>query len=269
MSAPVVERAHAKINLQLRILSRRPDGYHELDTTFQALELHDVLEARAADATSLTVEGPVDAGPLDDNLVLRAARAFGEATDPAPRAAFRLSKRIPASAGLGGGSSDAAAALRALNRLAGDPLDRGALLALGARLGSDVPFFLVGSSRARASGRGEQLTALPAEPSRPVVVVDPGFRIATRDAFAWWDAEKAQPGQPTGNDFEPVVFARHPVLARLRDALLAAGATTAMLSGSGSCVWGLYENEARVGSAEHAARSVLPQAEVIHTRTLA
>ncbi|HYE91693.1 MAG TPA: 4-(cytidine 5'-diphospho)-2-C-methyl-D-erythritol kinase [Terriglobales bacterium] len=268
MSESVVERAHAKVNLRLRILGRRPDGYHELDTIFQALELHDLLEAERARATRLSIDGDVDAGPVEDNLVLRAAGAFAEATGQASGVSFRLTKCIPAGAGLGGGSSDAAAALRALNRLADEPLDAAALLALGARLGSDVAFFLCGATRAQATGRGEQLTALPPVQTRPVLVVDPGFRIATRDAFAWWDARSPAPGAADANDFEPVVFARFPLLARVRDALLEAGAATAMLSGSGSCVFGMFEPRAPTDAAAVSLRAVAPEARVLHTTTL-
>ena len=286
----VVEQAPAKINLHLRIVGRAADGYHDLETIFQALELHDTLEASLADATTLDVEGGIDAGPLEQNLVLRAARAFRGRVPNAPHAAFRLVKRVPSGAGLGGGSSDAAAALRALNALAGEPLDGPALRALGATLGADVAFFLCGSPLAAATGRGDVLTAWPPLPRADVLVVDPGFAVATRDAFAWWDAHASNDGRESAmrvtapfpaprafdalrgavrNDFETVVFERHPELARVRDALARAGATIAMLSGSGSCVYGLFDGEATADRAAALVRSAHPGATVMRTWTRA
>lgn len=285
----VVERAPAKINLDLRILSREPDGYHRLETVFQALELHDLIDARPAEALSLEIEGDVDVGPDRDNLVLRAARAFDEAMPGAGRARLRLVKHIPAGAGLGGASSDAAATLRALNALADQPLDAQVLVEIGARLGSDVPFFLCGSPLASAEGRGELLSPLPPLPSAAVLVVDPGFPVATRDAFRWWD-ERHATGAPEGaaqssayrslprdgfesigriarNDFEGVVFERHPMLERIRDGLAGAGATLALLSGSGSCVYGVFSDDALADEAARAVQQFQPDARVIATRT--
>lgn len=303
----VVEKAPAKINLHLRIVSRLADGYHELRTIFQALELHDRLEAVVADETSVHVEGDAQTGPLEDNLVLRAVRAFRDAVPDAPHARLRLVKRIPAGAGLGGGSSDAAAALRAINALAGAPLSLARLRTIGGSLGSDVPFFLCGSPRAYGEGRGERLAPQAASPSAQVLLVDPGFPVATRDAFAWWDARHAQgrvgsgvagraedargTGDASGaggerrgplgasedfaslagwarNDFEDVVFERHPELRGVARALHGAGAILAMLSGSGSCVYGIFDDSARTEAAESLVRKVMPDARVLPTRTL-
>lgn len=280
----VRERAPAKINLRLRILSRDPDGYHQLETLFQAIELHDSIEARIAGATTVRVEGDVDIGAPERNLALRAAHAFRDEVHEAPQVELRLVKRIPAGAGLGGGSSDAAATLRAMNRLSGEPLDAAALLDLGATLGSDVAFFLCGSSLAHATGRGERLVPMPAFRPVPVVVVDPAFPIATADAFAWWDEEEPEPRKATTlrrpddfdalrpnavNDFESVVFDRHPELGRIRDVLERAGATIARLSGSGSCVFGLFADDAPPRELDDVLRGVAPAARVLHTRTLA
>lgn len=289
MSDAVVERAPAKINLDLRIVSREPDGYHRLETIFQALELHDVIEARAADTMSLRVDGAIDVGPEGDNLVMRAARAFRDAVPGAPLAAIRLVKRIPAGAGLGGGSSDAAAALRALDRLAGSALPDEALSDIGVALGSDVPFFLCGSPLARATGRGEILEPLPVLEPAHVVLVDPGFPVSTRDAFAWWDerhggapAEAARRARAdthapidsfaalaahARNDFEEVVFERHPPLGAVKAGMLAAGAIGALLSGSGSCVYGIFEDERSTESAARALHELVPDARVLRTRT--
>ena len=279
----LVEQAPAKINLHLRIVSRELDGYHNLETLFQSVELHDTLDARLADATSLEVEGGIDTGPPAQNLVLRAAHAFAAIVPAAPAVAFRLTKRIPAGAGLGGGSSEAAAALRLLNTLAGGPLAPDALRELGATLGADVAFFLCGSSLAWATGRGERLEPRRPLPPATVLLVDPGFPVATRDAFGWWDdvsrAPALVPAPPPDvrslaalrgsvyNDFEPVVFARHPELTHIRDALAASGAAITMLSGSGSCVYGLFQGDADLESAVNAVRSASPNASVLRTRT--
>ncbi|HEX6589258.1 MAG TPA: 4-(cytidine 5'-diphospho)-2-C-methyl-D-erythritol kinase [Longimicrobiales bacterium] len=282
----VEEHAPAKINLHLRIVARTADGYHDLETLFQALELHDTLEARRADETTLDVAGGIETGPASENLVLRAARAFEAAVPGAPRVAFRLTKRIPSAAGLGGGSSDAAATLRAMNALAGSPLAGDALRELGATLGADVAFFLCGSPIAWATGRGEKLVPRATLPAAPVLVVDPGFSVSTRDAFGWWDAlpeaarsRVASPPPATGpfaalrgavhNDFETVVFARHPELAAIRDALARAGASLAMLSGSGSCVYGLFDADAAADAAAALIGRIAPRVRVLRTRTRA
>lgn len=281
----VTERAHAKVNLALRILARRPDGYHQLRTVFQALELHDTLEATPAPNISLRVDGDVDVGPPEHNLVVRAARAYREKVPAAPAVRFHLTKRIPSAAGLGGGSSDAAAALRAMNRLAGEPLDRSALSAIAARIGADVPFFLCGSPLALAGGIGEELTALRPLTSVPVVIVDPRIDVPTTIAFGWWDEEHASPtGKDTlparidsfaevadwaRNDFEEVLFPRHPQLGRIRDTLLEAGASFALMSGSGSCVFGVFADGAPPSALATSIRVAAPDARVLHTRTLA
>lgn len=167
--------AHAKLNVDLAVAGRRPDGYHEVRTTLQAISLHDLLVVESAGSTELV-------GGLDDDLVLRAQRALEEAEGRRLPARFRLVKRIPAGAGLGGGSSDAAAALRALRRLYGLDQD---LAGIAAGLGADVPFFLAGGA-AVATGLGERLAPAP-----PVAgwyaVVWPRFQVSTADVYSMWD----------------------------------------------------------------------------------
>ncbi len=288
MTDSLTLRAPAKVNLRLRVLAREASGYHRLETVFCALELADTLEAaRAPGAVALEVEG-AEVGPAEENLVVRAARVFGEAAGVEPDVRFRLTKRIPAGAGLGGGSSDAAAALRALNALHDEPLGHDTLLELAAGLGADVPFFLCGSNHALAWGRGERLLALPALPARPALVVKPSFSIATGDAYRWLAASRrggagADAGArvlhhdrlagwddvagAAGNDFEAVVFAEHPILEAVRDALRHAGAAPALLAGSGSAVFGVFGDEAARAAAADAVAERWPDMEVIETAT--
>jgi 4-diphosphocytidyl-2-C-methyl-D-erythritol kinase len=200
---------------------------------------------------------------------------MGRSGQPAgARVAIR--KRIPTQAGLGGGSSDAAATLAGLNRAWRRPLAPGALLSLAATLGADVPFFLVGGM-ALGLGRGDEVHPLIDLPSRDVVIVRPAFGVATKDAYAWLSEARARQadleadaahrsGDGFGNDFERVVEARHPEIRRIRERLLRLGATVARMSGSGSAVFGLFE------TAPHACRAAAqlqrPDWTVVQTRTL-
>jgi 4-diphosphocytidyl-2-C-methyl-D-erythritol kinase len=256
--------AHAKLNLFLRILSREASGYHQIETAFALLELADELEARRVDSggeVTLEVDGP-DLGPADENLAARAARAVLEATGNRFGVALRLTKRIPVRAGLGGGSSDAAAALHAVNALAGNAVPRPELLHLAARLGADVPFFATGAPLAVAWGRGERLFRLPAPPALPALVAVPPVAVATPDAYGWWDAANPSPtargpvaldaeafatwgsiGRLGGNDFESPVFAKHPELRALYERLAGTGPVWVRLCGSGSAVAAVYKKE--------------------------
>jgi 4-diphosphocytidyl-2-C-methyl-D-erythritol kinase len=257
-------RASAKINLFLRVLGRRSDGFHELETLFQAVDLcDDVSVTRVEDGVTLDVEGG-DLGPVEENLAHRAARALLAETGATTGFHVRLRKRIPAGAGLGGGSSDAAAVLRAANALLPDPVGPDALSALGATLGSDVPFFLGSSALARGTGRGERLEALPTLPEAAVVLVLPPVHVATATAYAALAEARAGGGEApcfghvadtpstweevataARNDFEEVVPAMVPEVARALLALRDSGASPALLSGSGGACFGIFA-EARV-----------------------
>jgi 4-diphosphocytidyl-2-C-methyl-D-erythritol kinase len=235
-------RAHAKINLGLRVTGKRADGYHDLETIFQTIALHDTLTFTPAESLTLTCDAPDI--PVDDtNLVLRAARAAGE-----PPVAIGLRKRIPAGGGLGGGSSDAAATLRALGRA-----DAETALSLG----SDVPFFLLGGT-AYATGRGERLVPLRSLAGIPLVLVFPPERVGTARAYAM--LRRFSP--PLGvervramveddllahateliNDFEEPVFAALPHLAAIKTRLYELGAAWAGMSGSGSTMVGAFRD---------------------------
>jgi 4-diphosphocytidyl-2-C-methyl-D-erythritol kinase len=231
--------SYAKINWSLRITGKRPDGFHDLETVFQAVSLHDTLTFTPADALTLTCDDP--SIPTDDtNLVLRAARALG-----APPVAIHLEKRIPAGGGLGGGSSNAAATLVTLAKMFSIDAP---LAELALSLGSDVPFFLVGGT-AYATGRGEVLTALPHAAGVPLLLLMPEERVLTKEAFAGvrclsppLGLERARKLLPQDlvNDFEESVFARLPRLAALKQRLLGEGAAWAGMSGSGSTIVGAF-----------------------------
>ncbi|HEX6548176.1 MAG TPA: 4-(cytidine 5'-diphospho)-2-C-methyl-D-erythritol kinase [Candidatus Dormibacteraeota bacterium] len=188
--------AHAKLNLELIVERVRPDGRHDIRTRFQAISLHDLLELEAAAETTLEVEGEAPAG--EDNLVLRAARELEAAAGRPLPASIRLHKRIPAGAGLGGGSSDAAATLRGLSRLHGLELD---LLPAAKRLGSDVPFFLCGGG-AEATGAGDELQPRPAV-SEWFAVAWPGYGVSTAAVYAAWDRVGGPDLTPAALDVEP------------------------------------------------------------------
>jgi 4-diphosphocytidyl-2-C-methyl-D-erythritol kinase len=257
--------AHAKLNLLLRILAREaPAGYHQIETAFALLELADelVVTRTAAGEVALTVNGP-DLGPPEQNLAVRAARAVLEATGHTFGVAIELTKRIPVQAGLGGGSSDAAAALHAVNALAGNAVPRHELLHFATRLGADVAFFASGAPAALAWGRGERLFRLPAPPAAPALVALalPPLAVATPDAYGWWDDMHPEPaargpllldadaftgwgsiGRLGGNDFEIPVFGKHPPLRALYERLAGTHPNWVRLCGSGSAVAAVYAN---------------------------
>ena len=280
----LVARAHAKVNLDLRVLGSRPDGFHELRTVFQTIELHDTLVA---------VERPGPFGlkcrtsgvPLDNtNLVWRAAAglwtALGRAGEPRD-AVVTIEKIIPMEAGLGGGSADAAAALLALARLwGGVPLTL--LREVGSGIGADVAFFLSGGT-ALGLGRGEEIYPLVDLPAHWIVIVTPPFGVSTGEAYTWYDEDRTAGLKETRelqilpvpwptraaqmiNDLEPPVVRRHPEITVLKAALKEAGAVASAMSGSGSAVFGLFRSRAG------AARCIRPLsrggAKAFLTRTL-
>jgi 4-diphosphocytidyl-2-C-methyl-D-erythritol kinase len=255
-------RTPAKVSLTLRVLARRKDGYHGVHLVLVPVSLYDTLafQSSPGNPLSLEVDSPESLGPLEDNLVWKAAKAFEREAHLSLNAKIRLIKRIPSGAGVGGGSGDAAGTLVALNRLYGNPLSHDALLAAAEQLGSDVPFF-IDACPALCEGRGERLTPLTALPRVPLLVVKPGFGIGTADAYgalAVARAGRLMPDPPPvpdltsvdaiasalHNDFEIVLFERYPELATIRQALLTAGAAGAVLSGSGSAVCGLFRDAA-------------------------
>jgi 4-diphosphocytidyl-2-C-methyl-D-erythritol kinase len=274
--------AFAKINLCLHVLGKRPDNYHELRTIFQAISLKDTLELSLSSEPGIHLEtddGALPTGP--ENLVYRAIDAVTSEIglrDGGIHA--RLEKRIPVARGLGGGSSDAAAALIGMLRLTKAKLPLARLVEIAAGLGADVPFFLFGG-RALAVNRGDEIYPLDDGPKRTIVVVSPkGIGVPTKDAYEWLGPELTRLSNPhriwefcalcwsrqetVSNDFEGPVFSRHPRLREIRDGLLKRGAANAALAGSGSAVFGIYRNPAR---ARRAARA-FPEDSVFVVETL-
>lgn len=247
----VTLRAAAKINLDLRVGARGADGYHRLHTIFQTLDLHDTLVITRVRGP-FALEGDSRLMPLDrTNLVWRAADSLWRAAKRAGGPSgvrIRVIKRIPSQAGLGGGSSDAASALVGLSRVWRLPGTLEHLMPIAASLGADVAFFLVGGT-ALGLGRGQQLFPLIDRPPRYVVLATHGPGVSTADAYRWLAASRGRRTVeleicgPPRNDLEPPVEARHPVIAQLRRRLMALGAETARMSGSGSAVFGLFRTE--------------------------
>ena len=274
--------AFAKINLCLHVVGKRADGYHELRTIFQAISLRDTLELSLTPESGIFLETNVaelSSGP--DNLVYRAIEAIGREIGFRGGIRAKLEKTIPMARGLGGGSSDAAAALIGMLRLTKKkvPLDR--LLGIAAGLGADVPFFLFGG-RALAVNRGDEIYPLPNGPTRTIVVVSPqNIGVSTKDAYQWVSEELTKGAEPPkifrfcalcwsrqgaglSNDFEKPVFRRHPRLGEIREGLLKRGAADAALAGSGSAVFGVFRNPAQ---ARRAARA-FPEDSVFVVKTL-
>ncbi|HEV8335951.1 MAG TPA: 4-(cytidine 5'-diphospho)-2-C-methyl-D-erythritol kinase [Candidatus Polarisedimenticolia bacterium] len=248
-------RPHAKINLGLRVLGTRSDGYHEIRTRFQTIDLADELEIEASsNDVELAVEGEALAADRT-NLVWRAAELIRSRRSGLPGARLRLKKSIPIAAGLGGGSSDAAATLLALNRLWGFPLERHELVELAIRLGADVPFFLHGGL-ALGTGKGDDLEPLPDRDPFPVCLILPPYGSPTEEVYRLWDrrrpaaietvgAEAAVVSEDTRsvhNDLQETVFSLHPELGAIHELLYRAGAFAASLSGSGSSLYGLFRS---------------------------
>jgi 4-diphosphocytidyl-2-C-methyl-D-erythritol kinase len=254
--------AHAKLNLFLRVLAQEADGYHGLETVFCLVDLADELRAERREGRGVTIEVQgSDVGPSADNLAVRSAAAVLAATGDRFAVHLTLTKRIPVRAGLGGGSSDAAAALLAVNRLAGNAIPRHELLQFAARLGSDVPFFVAGAPLALAWAHGDRLIRLPALPSAPALLLMPSVSISTAEAYAWVDEARQTAGRRgavaldlaalstwgdigrmAGNDFESAVFGRHPPIRAAFEALAGTRPLVCRMTGSGSALFAVYRS---------------------------
>ncbi|MDB4917267.1 MAG: 4-diphosphocytidyl-2-C-methyl-D-erythritol kinase [Gemmatimonadetes bacterium] len=280
--ARVVEvAAQAKINLRLRVLAREAGGYHQIETLFLRIDLADTVRvARTNGARSVDVSGNVDLGtigPAEKNLAWRAAVAYLAATGQDGGFAIEIDKHIPLGSGLGGGSANAGAVLRALDAMSATPLGEAALCSIAAQIGSDVPFLTCESPFAFGWGRGERLMPLASLAARPVALVVPSFAVNTADAYGWLAESRAEQVQAfvlqrdmvsdwwqlpaiAINDFEPVVGSRHPAVHRYVQGLKSAGCEIAMMSGSGSTVFG-------IGPDSGADAILRPGDRLIRTRT--
>ncbi len=253
-------RAHAKINLGLHILGRREDGFHELRTIFHRVLLHDELSFRRT-VRGVTLSVNRRYIPTDErNLCVRAANAFLAAADVDEGVHITLRKRIPVGAGLGGGSSDAACVLRKLPGLFGIELPEETIRGIALGLGSDVPFFLSEES-AYATGRGERLEYFLLDLPYSILIVHPSVHVSTSWAYSQFTPDPGLPqfdlreflqahlADPRAlaaglrNDFEPLVFEHYPSVKFAKEQLVALGADVALMSGSGSAVFGLFAEE--------------------------
>jgi 4-diphosphocytidyl-2-C-methyl-D-erythritol kinase len=256
--------AQAKINLRLKVLGRDESGYHAIETVFLRLALADSVTVATRDGGGIAVDVFGDSalivasGPAHENLAAKAAAAYCERASWNPRVEIRIGKAIPVGAGLGGGSADAAAVLRALDALAPSPLPAATLLEVAGGIGSDVPFMVSDHVMALGWGRGERLRALPPLPARPVILAVPPIHVSTRDAYGWLERGRGdspgEPAQPADgfssweqaakhaeNDFSAAVAGRHPVIETMLQSLSARGAKLAVLTGSGSTVFGIFD----------------------------
>lgn len=249
-------KAHAKLNVFLRVLGRRSDGFHEIQTLVFPLDLHDVVTVEPADSLEIRVEGPRSADLAvsgGESLVRAAAKAWSEATGIEPNVRITIDKRIPVAAGLGGGSADAATTLHGLDQLFDQGLDQDGFLAIAERVGSDVPALVHGGA-VLAEGRGERLTPVHAPTSTWVIAPLP-FTVRTPDAYSWWDEDGAATGPDPGamiaaleagnddvlgpalfDDLQGPVTARHPDVAAVAQVLAEAGAVGVVMTGSGPTV---------------------------------
>jgi 4-diphosphocytidyl-2-C-methyl-D-erythritol kinase len=266
--------AQAKVNLALRVGPRGADGYHDVATIYARIDLTDdvvVRPLRSGVTIRVVRDGAPDesVGPDERNLALLAARAYmHEAAWPAG-CGIDIVKRIPVGAGLGGGSADAGTVLRALDSLAPRPLGAGRLARVAASLGADVPFLTLDAALAFGTGRGDVIEGLERLPPRWLALVLPRFSVSTSEAYGWLDADRARDGEDAPLDAEPlrraardwdllaaiatndlqtVVAARHPIIETYCSALRNAGARLAMMSGSGSAVFGLFREEPDVAA---------------------
>ncbi len=255
----------AKINWSLRVLGRRADGYHDLRTIFQTITLHDTLSFAPAADNRIHLECNSPDVPTDEgNLVIRAARALQQNYRVKKGAIVSLHKRIPAMGGLGGGSSNAAVALLGFAQLWKLALSRDEFMRIGAKIGADVPFFFVGGT-ALGTGLGTEVSPLQDVATRHLLIVKPRAGVSTAAAYKALDGRSLTKRisdtilfdsrendsftdslpEALHNDFEPEVFRLEPEIERARDWLIKAGARKALLSGSGACVFGVFEDEAK------------------------
>lgn len=251
--------AQAKINLFLRVLGKEQDGFHSIETLFLRLGLSDDVTVRVTDlGRAVDCEGLEGVAP-ENNLAYRAAEAYSAVAGWPRGFSIEITKRIPAGAGLGGGSADAAAVLRILETLAAEPLGKQTILDISRQLGSDIPFLVSDSAMAFAWGRGERMLALEPLPKKPVLIAVPEFGVSTAEAYAALDRSGAiasasyltsvpeltswqSVAASAQNDFEGVVGAQHPEIPRLISTFKLAGAQISRMTGTGSAVFSIFDD---------------------------
>ena len=250
--------APAKINLCLHVTGRREDGYHDLATLMQRVDVQDRLEITVSSGSEITACCPqLVLPPGVENIAARAARLFLSYIREECSVAVRIDKKIPAAAGMGGGSSNAASVLLALNDMLGVNLSHSELISIGVKIGADVPFFLYDQSAAWATGVGERLQPWPGLPPVTFVLVNPGIEVSTAWVFKTLGLTCSRsiakiprfPVRTSGlvrllhNDLEVVTCQRHPVITTIKERLLAGGAAGALMSGSGPTVFGVFDDQ--------------------------
>ncbi len=254
-------RSFAKINLGIEVLGRREDGYHEIKTLFQTVDLSDTLEFLPLAGRGIRLSGSDPAIPWDEsNLVFRAARLLQESRPDAGGIEIRVSKNIPAGRGLGGGSGNAALTLYALNLLWGSGLDRRSLDALARRLGADVPYFLEGGL-CLGQARGDDVSPLDDLPPLHCVLILPAFSISTADIYSRVRLTSAAEDSKINrflargefgrleNRLEETIFSLYPRLEAIKSSFLRQGAVLSLVSGTGSAVFGLFEDKEKAARA--------------------
>ncbi len=286
--------ADAKINLGLDVMGKRDDGYHDVYMVMQSLDYGDTVTLEKRPGGGITFETDDPDIPTDDtNLAVRAAKEFSnefnsEFSDEFAAWDFgvhiKLKKRIPSRAGLGGGSADAAAVIKGMNLLFETRLSRETLMKIGARVGSDVPFCIIGKT-GLAKGRGEHISPLHDLPECKVMIVKPDIEVSTKEAYASIDDAKDVDHPDIdaladalrqrkslkeicalfGNSFEKMMIKRYPVIAEIKDSLEKEGAIRAMMSGSGPSVFGIFEDDDTFSHAEAVLRQAFPEAVIIAT----
>ena len=254
--------APAKINLCLHVTGRREDGYHDLATLMQRVDIQDRLEITVSSGAEITACCPqLNLPPGVENIAVRAARLFLSYIKEECSVAVRIDKKIPAAAGMGGGSSNAASVLLALNDMLGVNLSQSELISIGVKIGADVPFFLYDQSAAWATGVGERLQPWPGLPPTAFVLVNPGIEVSTAWVFKTFGLTCSRPiakiprfpVRTSGlvrllhNDLETVTCQRHPVITAIKERLLAGGAAGALMSGSGPTVFGVFDDQDQAG----------------------
>jgi len=254
--------APAKINLCLHVTGRREDGYHDLATLMQRVDIQDRLEITVSSGAEITACCPqLNLPPGVENIAVRAARLFLSYIKEECSVAVRIDKKIPAAAGMGGGSSNAASVLLALNDMLGVNLSQSELISIGVKIGADVPFFLYDQSAAWATGVGERLQPWPGLPPTAFVLVNPGIEVSTAWVFKTFGLTCSRPiakiprfpVRTSGlvrllhNDLEIVTCQRHPVITAIKERLLAGGAAGALMSGSGPTVFGVFDDQDQAG----------------------